>query len=129
MDFNIRPISKLCAATGEPLEPGSDCWSVLIEVDGKLVRQDFSKEAWNGPPDGAIGHWQCQVPATLDSGQQKLDPDSLFDYFIQLCEAPNVVEQDYQYVLALLLLRKRGTIRSCDWWLLCRHLPDGARLR
>jgi len=110
MDYNIRPISKVCAVTGEPLTPGEHCWSVLTEADGKLVRLDFSSAAWTGPPEGSIGHWQCEVPADADAGRRKIDADSLFDYFIQLCESPNTVEQDYQYVLALLLLRKRRLI-------------------
>lgn len=110
MDFNIRPISRTCAATGNPLVAGTECWSVLKEVDGKLVRYDYSAEAWNGPADGVIGHWKSVVPAGMDSGQQKIDADSLFEYFVQLSESPNVVEQDYQYVLALLLLRKRRLI-------------------
>ncbi len=110
MDFNIRPISKNCATTGEPLVGGEDCWSVLIEIDGKLVREDYSLQSWNGPPDGAIGYWKCEVPVTVDAGQQKLDPDALFDYFVQLSESPNTAELDYQYVLALLLLRKKRLI-------------------
>ncbi|MEZ6127937.1 MAG: hypothetical protein R3C59_04600 [Planctomycetaceae bacterium] len=110
MDYNIRPISKVCAASGRPLTPGERCWSVLTEADGKLVRMDYSISAWNGPPEGSIGYWQCDVPADADAGRRKIDADSLFDYFIQLCESPNTVEQDYQYVLALLLLRKRRLI-------------------
>ena len=34
----------------------------------------------------------------------------MLQYFTQLCESPNHVEQDYQYVLALMLLRKRRLI-------------------
>lgn len=110
MDFNIRPISKTCAGTGDPLVPGSDCWSVLREVDGKMVREDYSVEAWGGPPEGAFGSWRCTVPADAEAGRPKLDADSLFDYFLQLSESPNIVERDYQYVLALFLLRKRRLI-------------------
>ena len=110
MDYNIRPISKVCAATGTPLVPGEQCWSVLTEIDGKLVRQDYSAAAWDGPPDDLLGYWQCEVPADASAGIPKIDADSLFEYFIQLCESPNTVEQDYQYVLALLLLRKRRLI-------------------
>lgn len=110
MDYNIRPISKTCAATGEPLVPGQQCWSVITESDGKLVRLDYSANSWQGPPEGSLGHWQCEIPADADAGRRKIDADSLFDYFIQLCESPNIVEQDYQYVLALLLLRKRRLI-------------------
>ncbi len=110
MDFNIRPISKVCSSTGEPLVPGERCWSVLVEIDGRLVRQDISSKSWNGAPENSIGHWQCVVPADKDAGQRKLDPDSLLEYFVQLCESPNNVELDYQYVLALLLLRKKRLI-------------------
>ncbi len=110
MDFNIRPISKVCSATGETLVPGELCWSVLVEIDGRLVRQDISRTAWSGPPENAVGHWQCEVPVDKDAGQRKIDPDSLLEYFVQLCESPNNVELDYQYVLALLLLRKKRLI-------------------
>ncbi|MDG1897199.1 MAG: hypothetical protein P8J37_20065 [Fuerstiella sp.] len=110
MDFNIRPISKVCAATGELLVAGSECWSVLVEENGKTVRHDYSVDAWSGPPEEAVGYWCCQVPAESGTGPQLIDADSLFDYFVQLCESPNTVEQDYQYVLALLLLRKRRLI-------------------
>lgn len=110
MDFNIRPISKVCATTGQPLEAGKKCWSVISEIDGKLVRSDISTEAWTGPPEDSIGHWQSEIPADSNAGKKKLDTQSLFDYFVQLTESPNNIELDYQYVLALLLLRKRRLI-------------------
>ncbi|MEZ6122146.1 MAG: hypothetical protein R3C49_03090 [Planctomycetaceae bacterium] len=110
MDYNIRPVSKVCCETGQPFAAGESCWSVLTEVNGKLVRQDYSEAAWNGPPTGSVGHWKVEITEGSEAGQQKIDVDSLFDYFVRLCESPNIVEQDYQYVLALLLLRKRRLI-------------------
>lgn len=107
MDFNVRPVAKICASTGQELQPGRPCWSVLIEQDGRIVRQDFSEESWSGPPAGVIGYWQSMIPDRPSSAATALDADALFDYFLQLCESPNKVELDYQYVLALLLLRKR----------------------
>lgn len=110
MDFSIRPVSKSCAISGESLPPGARCWSVLTEVDGKLVRQDISEDAWEGPPENSLGHWQVEIPEDPNAGKRRLDTESLFEYFVQLCEAPNQVELDYQYVLALLLMRKRRLI-------------------
>jgi hypothetical protein len=107
MEFNVRPVAKTCASTGEELAPGCPCWSVLIEEDGRIARYDYSPQAWTGPPDGVIGYWECMVPDRTTGPAQVFDTDSLFTYFLQLCESPNKVEQDYQYVLALLLLRKR----------------------
>ncbi len=107
MEFNIRPAAKCCAKTGEPFRSGDVCWSILIEKDGLLVRQDFSAAAWEGPPPDAIGHWRSEIAEVSDSRRPKLDADSLFDYFLQLSDSPNIVQQQYRYVLALLLLRKR----------------------
>jgi hypothetical protein len=110
MDFNIRPAAKSCAATGRVFLPGDVCWSVLIEQDGKLQRQDYSADAWTGPPAGAIGHWRFLIPETTEQTRLKLDADSLFEYFVQLEESPNVVQRQYRYVLSLLLLRRRRLI-------------------
>ena len=110
MEFNVRPVAKVCSASGAELMPGHPCWSVLVEEDGKIVRHDFSADAWNGPPDGVIGYWECLVPDRQQTSGMLPDTDALFEYFVQLSEAPNHVEQDYRYVLALLLLRKRRLI-------------------
>ena len=110
MEFNVRPVSRICADTGQELTPGKPCWSVLVEEDGRVVRHDYCADAWQGPPDGVIGYWECLVPDRSTSTANVFDTDALFDYFVQLCESPNKVEQDYQYVLALLLMRKRRLI-------------------
>lgn len=110
MDFDIRPVAKICASSGQKLLPGHACWSVLIEEDGRVVRHDYSEESWSGPPNGVIGYWQNRISDSTSTAATSLDTDSLFDYFLQLCESPNKVEQDYQYVLALLLMRKRRLI-------------------
>ena len=110
MEFNIRPAAKCCAKTGHPFRSGDVCWSILIEQNGVLVRQDFSSDAWEGPPPEAIGHWRCEIAESTETGRPKLDADSLFDYFLQLSDSPNMVQQQYRYVLALLLLRKRRLV-------------------
>ncbi|MBL8810512.1 MAG: hypothetical protein JNM43_10080 [Planctomycetaceae bacterium] len=110
MEFNIRPVGKSCAKSGRQFRPGEFCWSVLVEKDGQLQRQDIAEDAWEGPPTGAIGHWRCQVTGVAETSRPKFDADSLFDYFLQLNDSPNIVQQQYRYVLALLLLRKRRLI-------------------
>ena len=110
MDFHFRTRAKACSVSGEPFAAGDICWSVLVHEDGKLARKDISNAAWEGPPEGCVGHWKTEIPHDVTSTKPKLDADSLFDYFVQLSEQPNNTERDYQYVLALLLLRKRRLI-------------------
>jgi hypothetical protein len=110
MEFNVRPPGRNCSVSGRAFRPGESCWSVLVEKNGEVVRQDIGEEYWQGPPEGAIGHWKCAANAAPESQRLKLDTESLFEYFLQLQESPNVVQQQYRYVLALLLLRKRRLI-------------------
>ena len=106
MDYHLKPIGKTCAGTGQPLEPGSTCHSVLVDRDGQLLRLDYSEEGWNGRPEDCVGEWLAVVPD--ESPKPKtIDTESLMRYFEQLCEDPNPAHDRMRYVLALLLLQKR----------------------
>jgi hypothetical protein len=107
MDYHFKPPSKICATTGRPLIPGSVCHSVLVEKNGVLTRLDYSPEGWQGPPAGHVGYWQTIVPVLHDPREQRLDPDTAFRYFEQLCEESSPVSERQRYVLALLLLQHR----------------------
>lgn len=110
MDYHIRPAGRVCAVTGRAFRSGEWCWSVLLEKSGDVIRQDICSEAWSGPPEGAIGYWRCLAGAVPESHRPKLTADALFQTFLQLYESPNRVQQQYRYILALLLLRKRRLI-------------------
>jgi len=110
VDINLRPVGKYCAGSGEALQPGSTCWSVLREIAGKIVREDYSEEAWDGPQEDSLGHWQCQIPKSAEEVRKVMDTDSLLATFLQLTESPNTAQLDYLYVLALLLLRRKRLI-------------------
>lgn len=109
MDYRFKPISKVCAATGEPLVPGEVCYSVLFERDGVYERQDFSRDGWTGIPDEAVGYWKCLVPFPETRQAATTDPESLLRYFEQLqaIPDPNPHQEKLSYVLALHLLQKR----------------------
>ncbi|MAT14973.1 MAG: hypothetical protein CMJ46_06855 [Planctomyces sp.] len=110
MDYKLRPIGKNCAATGEPLEPGSVCFSVVMERQGQFVREDYSEKAWQGPPENAIGFWQSIVPGVEKGKPKVLDTETLMQYFEQLSEEGNEAVEKNRYVIALMLLQKRRLI-------------------
>ncbi|MFM7056944.1 MAG: hypothetical protein ACKO2P_08475 [Planctomycetota bacterium] len=110
MDYHIKPAGRTCAVSGRAFRPGEWCWSVLLEKSGELVRQDICEEAWAGVPEGAIGYWRCPAGGVAESLRPKLTADAMFQTFLQLYESPNRVQQQYRYILTLLLLRKRRLI-------------------
>ena len=107
MDYTVKPIGKTCAETQLVLEPGSTCHSVLIDVDGDVVRVDYSEDGWKGPPPHAVAYWICQVPEPENNKPKPLDTDALMACFEQLEEDANPGQDKFKYVLALLLLQKK----------------------
>jgi hypothetical protein len=108
MDYDIKPLGKVCAVTGQPLRPGDHVFSVLIDDDGEIQRLDFSEKGWPGsPPPNSIGVWRVVVPAPVIASRNPLDPTALMQLFEQLCENEQPLQERLRYVLALLLMRMR----------------------
>jgi hypothetical protein len=105
MDYEVQRCSRHCAVTGRDLVAGEEYYSVLTAEGAELVRRDFSKEAWIGPPEGAIGWWKSRIP-TPDAKRMHWAPNEvMLQFFEQLEAQPD--RQDMRYVLALLLVRRR----------------------
>jgi hypothetical protein len=105
LDFEVQRCSRRCAATDRALEPGDTCYSVLEVSGAEVLRKDFSADAWNGAPDGALGWWKARIPEPT-AKKIKLAPNEvLLELFDQLADQPDQI--DLRYVLALLLVRRR----------------------
>jgi hypothetical protein len=107
MDYQLKPLGKICAQTGRKLLPGDVCYSAVVPKGSEWERVDFSRDAWNGPPAGAIGYWKCTVPQAVEAKRRMLDPDALLRHFEQLCEDASPARDKFRYVLALLLVQRR----------------------
>jgi hypothetical protein len=105
LDYDIQRCSRRCAALGRDLKDGETCYSVLIPDGPNIVRLDYSAEAWQGPPENAIGWWQTTI-IDPQAGRLHWAPnDVMLNYFERLLEDPTA--EDARYVLALLLIRRR----------------------
>ena len=69
-DYHVARPTGHCAATGQPLEPGSPCIATLCEndEDDSLQRKDYSLEAWEdgARPEGLFSYWKTRVPEPTD---------------------------------------------------------------
>jgi hypothetical protein len=105
MDYEIHRSTRHCAKTGRELVPGEEFYSVLTEAGSALLREDFSAEAWEGPPAAAIGWWKSHVPSPDARKLHWAPNDVMLDLFEQLADDSG--QADLRYVLALLLIRRR----------------------
>ena len=104
---NAPKLSRFCAATGRPFEPGEKIFSVLLEENGEIQRRDLCAEAFAATrrPENALAWWSSRLPSSAEKKEKLAPNDALTDFFESLADRPD--EAALRYVLALLLTRRR----------------------
>lgn len=105
MDFEIERCTRHCATTGRQLADGEEFYSCLVSEGAQVKRYDYAVDAWQGPPEQALGWWKSRMP-THQAKKNKLAPSEvLLELFTELEAVAD--KQDMRYVLALLMVRRR----------------------
>src|SRR5437868_4050684 len=107
MDYQIQATSRRCALTGRELRPGEKFFSVLLDEGGKFLRQDYSSEAWQGPPRGSFSFWAGRIPASDEQQPSPVDEELLMDCLQRLEGESEPARVNFRYVVALLLMRRK----------------------
>ncbi|MCA9204844.1 MAG: hypothetical protein R3C99_01350 [Pirellulaceae bacterium] len=105
LDFEVQRCGRRCHKSDREFRPGETYFSVLVRDGAEIVRHDYSAEAWEGPPEDAIGWWKSTVLDTNQKGPSWAPNDVIRDYFRQLEEDDD--RADLRYVLGLLMVRRR----------------------
>jgi hypothetical protein len=105
LDFAVQRCTRRCHASERELKPGETFYSALVADGAAVVRLDFCEEAWEGPPQDALGWWKSQMPTPHANKLHWAPNDVILHYFQQLGEDPT--QADTRYVLALLMTRRR----------------------
>jgi hypothetical protein len=105
MDYEVQRSAKCCAVSGREFAPGETYYSVLMTEGVELKRYDYAAEAWQGPPEQAVGWWKSQIPDRKTARKHWAPNDVMLHFWDELAEQPD--RQDMRYVLTLLLIRRR----------------------
>lgn len=107
-EWELARATGRCAVTGRSFEEGETYYAALFETPAGLERRDYSLEGWTGPPEGAFCHWRGRVPIReKKSSVLEIDEQMLTQLFVGMEEEPSETKQQFRFVLALLLMRKR----------------------
>jgi hypothetical protein len=104
-DFEFQRCTRHCAKTDREFKPGETFFSALLREDSAVVRYDYAEEAWEQPPENALGWWKSQMPEPNAKRLNWAPNDVMLHYFQQL--DGDDAKQDVRYVLALLMIRRR----------------------
>ena len=96
-----------CVKTGRTFAEGDEFYAVLVDTPEGFVRQDYAPEAWTEPPAGAYCFWKTRVPRKEEKKKLIVDNAVLADFFERLAGETEPAKQQFRFVLALMLMRKR----------------------
>ncbi len=104
-EYKVSRCSRQCHTLKRPLRDGEWYYSVVLESGDDYIRQDFSAESWNGPPEGAIGWWKSRMPMSDEKKMVLAPAEVLVDLLRQMGGFPG--KEKSRYLLALMLMRRR----------------------
>jgi hypothetical protein len=105
LDYQLQRCTRRCAVSGQPLAPGARFYSAVLQQGDQLLRIDVGHSQWQGPPVGAIGWWQGEMPKTVATRREPTPNSVLLDRLEELLESPEQLA--LASLLALLLWRRR----------------------
>ncbi len=107
-DWELVRTSGRCAVTGRSFAEGEFYYAALFETPAGLERRDYSQEAWAGAPEGSFCHWRGRIAVReKKAAALEIDPQMLTQLFVGLEDDQSEAKQQFRFVLALLLMRKR----------------------
>ena len=104
-EYKVSRCTRQCHKLERPLREGETYYSVIIAADEDFERRDYSAEAWEGPPENALGHWKCRMPTSKERKLVLAPREVLIDLLRQMEHFPEKAKP--RYLLALTMLRKR----------------------
>ena len=109
MDFEVQRCSRHCAATERELSPGEVYYSALLAEGAGVERRDYSREGWNGPPDGTVAWWKSRIPDRATKRKRWAPNEVMLRFYEELDQRGDDLQShdDMRYVLGLLLVRRR----------------------
>lgn len=117
-NYEVQKTSGVCAATGDPLEPGDGCYSALVDIPAEereandelgMKRLDVSLVAWDDGfrPPHLFSYWKTTVPEANAKKKMFVDDAVLLNLLRRLEDATEPQRLAFRFVVALILMRKK----------------------
>ncbi|MFQ6048784.1 MAG: hypothetical protein ACE5K7_05420 [Phycisphaerae bacterium] len=105
--WDIASQTGRCSVSGRELAEGEPFYTVLFDRGDHFERADYSLQCWQGPPAGAYCFWKSRVPQRRKKRRLLVDDEVLIEFFSRLAGDGEPAKQQFRFVLALILMRKR----------------------
>lgn len=108
IEYEVSRSVGACCVTGRALAEGETFYSALFEGPQGFERRDYSEDAWQGPPEGALCVFKTRMPRKAEPAKKTfVDDATLIGFFLGLADGADASRLRFRFVLSLIMLRKR----------------------
>jgi hypothetical protein len=107
LEWTVASSGGACTACSRPFAEREDYWSVLFPAGETFARKDYCSTCWKGPDDSAFSFWRTRSKPKPAPPRRFVDDEVLLDFFQRLSESDDPARAKFQFIMAVLLLRKR----------------------
>jgi len=101
-----KPLGQ-CYGTGRKIKSGEGYFGALVETDQGLERRDFCADYWNSEKPDVFCFWKAKLPHPDQKKPIFVDDEMLMAFFERLEKETEQEKNNFRFVLALILMRKR----------------------
>jgi len=115
-EYDISRPSGVCAACGREMMPGEEFSATIRPAEQNdeqevFTRRDFCPACWSAGAEAraadALGVWRSRVPQPREKKKLFVDNEVLVSFFQRLEGTDEPPRQQFRFVLALVLMRKK----------------------
>jgi hypothetical protein len=125
VQYNLGKVSQHCSDCGRKFQDKEEVFSSIVESETQLERRDFCSHCWQKrSKDGDCVFWSRKFDRKKKT--PVFSKSAAFELFQRLAEGDTAQSQDFCYVLALLLMRKKvlhlesAEVKGADRFLILR---------
>ena len=107
MEWTVSSSARSCSACGRQFAEREEYWSALFGTEEGFQRRDFCDACWRDDTEGAFSRWRTRSKRKPAPPRRFVNDEVLLDFFERLCESEDQSKAKLQFIMAVLLLRKR----------------------
>jgi hypothetical protein len=107
LEWTVSSSARACGACGRPFAEREEYWSALFGTQEGFQRRDFCDACWRDDMEGTFSRWRTRSKKKPAPPRRFVNDEVLLDFFERLCDTADPSKAKLQFIMAVLLLRKR----------------------
>jgi hypothetical protein len=107
LEWAVASPAGSCSICGRHFAEREDYHSALFPSGDTFARKDYCAACWKGPEQATFSFWRTRSREKPAPPKRFVDDEVLLDFFQRLSESEDPARKKFQFIMAVLLMRRR----------------------